>query len=668
MNAETNTGWQEANQRWLTQALKVLGETLNAHKAASDAYPLTEASPTKAQAVLDELAADMSSPPALEVLSETFGLTSFEQNILLLCAGIELDGELAKHCTTAQGQDHPMPATFGFALEVFSEANWSALAPNAPLRRWRLIEINTTGSLTSTPLHIDERVLHYLTGVSYLDPRLESLLEALTVDYELVSSQHRLVENISAAWSETSDNSVLPVVQLLGQDAEATLSIAANACVMLGLSAYRLDVAFLPTLAKELDELSHLWAREAALINSVLILDCLDVEATDTVHRGAVKRFVETTRAALMLTTRTREFSLRRASLALDVLPLTRNEQHTLWQNALGSELGKINGKCNDLVSQFNLGVSAIHAATHEALERESSGREDPNGKELIANLWTACRTQARPALANLAQVIETRATWEDLVLPVSKIEILQQIAMQVRHRYKVYQQWGFAAKSARGLGISALFTGPSGTGKTMAAEVLANELNLDLYRIDLSSVVSKYIGETEKNLRRIFDAAEAGGAILLFDEADALFGKRSEVKDSHDRYANVEISYLLQRMEDFGGLAILTSNLKTALDTAFQRRIRFIVQFQFPDQQQRAEIWQNSFPQHTPREALDVNKLAQLNVAGGHIRNIAMNAAFCAADDLDSVRMKHLLGAARSEFVKMEKTLTATEIQGWLE
>jgi SpoVK/Ycf46/Vps4 family AAA+-type ATPase len=200
-----------------------------------------------------------------------------------------------------------------------------------------------------------------------------------------------------------------------------------------------------------------------------------------------------------------------------------------------------------------------------------------------------------------------------------------------------------------------------------MAAEVLANELHLDLYQIDLSQVVSKYIGETEKNLGRIFDAAEEGGSILLFDEADALFGKRSEVKDSHDRYANIEVSYLLQRMESYRGLAILTTNLKESLDEAFLRRIRFVVQFPFPDAAQRTEIWRRIFPAETPTEDLDPEKLARLGVAGGNIRNIALSAAFHAADANGPVRMEHLLQAARSEYMKLEKPLTDGEIRGWV-
>lgn len=200
-----------------------------------------------------------------------------------------------------------------------------------------------------------------------------------------------------------------------------------------------------------------------------------------------------------------------------------------------------------------------------------------------------------------------------------------------------------------------------------MAAEVLAQELRLDLYRIDLSAVVSKYIGETEKNLRRIFDAAETGGAILLFDEADALFGKRTEVKDSHDRHANVEVSYLLQRMEAYQGLAILTTNLKGSLDQAFLRRIRFVVPFPFPDAKARAEIWQRIFPSRTPSEGLDPDKLGRLNVAGGNIRNIALNAAFLAAEAGEAVMMKHILQASKSEYLKLERSLTDAEVRGWV-
>jgi SpoVK/Ycf46/Vps4 family AAA+-type ATPase len=252
-------------------------------------------------------------------------------------------------------------------------------------------------------------------------------------------------------------------------------------------------------------------------------------------------------------------------------------------------------------------------------------------------------------------------------VLPEKEREQMRHISLHVRQRIRVYEGWGFADRSSRGLGISVLFAGPSGTGKTTAAEVLAHELRLDLFRVDLSQVISKYIGETEKNLCRVFDAAEQGAAVLLFDEADALFGKRTEVKDSHDRYANCEVSYLLQRMETYRGLAILTTNRKSSLDQAFLRRLRFVVEFPFPEAAQRAEIWRRIFPPRTPVEGLNIERLSRLRVSGGNIHNIAMGAAFLAADAGEPVRMKHLLIAARTEFAKLEIPLNDAEVAGWI-
>src|SRR5207248_1469423 len=324
----------------------------------------------------------------------------------------------------------------------------------------------------------------------------------------------------------------------------------------------------------------------------------------------------------------------------------------------------KLNGHVEGLVSQFNLSASAIRAASAEVLGigeealsaiHERSAVPSVEHDELGALLWDACRVQARPGLDDLAQRIEPVADWDDLVLPEAQQQILREIAVHVRHRATVYESWGFGTRGTRGLGISALFAGASGTGKTLAAEVLAHELRLDLYRIDLSSVVSKYIGETEKNLSRLFDAAEEGGALLLFDEADALFGKRSEVKDSHDRYANIEINYLLQRMEAYRGVAILATNMKSALDTAFMRRLRFIVSFPFPSVVERTLMWEKAFPERLPSEGLEPGRLALLPATGGMIHNIALNAAFAAADRDVPVSMDIVMDVARAEFRKLE-------------
>jgi SpoVK/Ycf46/Vps4 family AAA+-type ATPase len=352
-----------------------------------------------------------------------------------------------------------------------------------------------------------------------------------------------------------------------------------------------------------------------------------------------------------------------RQNIILDVLKPTRLEQSTLWQASLSLNANQLNGELDKLVSQFNMSAKTISDVATE-LREDGKQNIDRDTNEYKKELWKLCIKHSSPDVNELAHRIEPAASWDDIVLPEAQKDILREIAIQVKHRKKVYDDWGFAGTGSRGLGISAMFTGESGTGKTMAAEVLANELNLDLYRIDLSQVVNKYIGETEKNLKRIFDAAEGGGAILLFDEADALFGKRSEVKDSHDRYGNIEVSYLLQRMEAYRGLAILTTNMKNSLDKAFLRRIRFVVQFPFPGIAQRIEIWGKVFPYNTPTDNLDLEKLAKFSLPGGNIRNIAMNAAFIAADENLPVGMSQILRAAKSEYNKLEKAMNNIEIE----
>jgi len=283
-----------------------------------------------------------------------------------------------------------------------------------------------------------------------------------------------------------------------------------------------------------------------------------------------------------------------------------------------------------------------------------------------LDTLWAASLSFTRPALDRLAQRIDARASWDDIVLPAEQAGTLKQLVAQVRQRSRVYDDWGFGERMTRGKGIAALFAGESGTGKTMAAEVIAQDLRLELYRIDLSGVVSKYIGETEKNLRRVFDAAETGGAILLFDEADALFGKRSEVKDSHDRYANVEINYLLQRLEAYRGLAILTTNMKGAIDPSFIRRLRFVVDFPFPGVPDRKRIWSQVFPAATERTDLDLDRLARFTLTGGSIHNAALNAAFLAADAGDPVTMPRVLEAIRGEYRKLARPVSESEFR-WL-
>ncbi len=644
--------WTEANQRYLTAAVGVVREMLQRRVDEANAADAL------AQQRLDEAAAAMPSPSSLDVLCAKFGLSEFERDLLLLCAGVELDSRFAALCARAQDDPAKLSPTFSLALAVLPSAHWSAITPAAPLRRWRMIEVARASLLTLSALRIDERILHYLAGVPHLDERLSGLVEPLDEAGDLVPSHRALAERVAASWSRQSGHASLPVIQLCGGDVADQRAVAVAACAALGLRAAAMKAQSLPTTPSELDGLIRLWGREAVLGGVALLLECHDADAVDVARAAALDTLIEGVSSPLIVSGVERRRIRHTATLTLDVRKPVPSEQRALWQDVLSNASVPLNGAVDALTAQFDLTPGKVRAAGAEAA---SFASEDFNKA-----LWDACRIQARPRLDDLAQRIEPAAAWDDLVLPDAQIRLLREIAVHVRQRTIVYETWGFASKGARGLGISALFAGVSGTGKTMAAEVLANELRLDLYRIDLSAVVSKYIGETEKNLRRVFDAAEEGGAILLFDEADALFGKRSEVKDSHDRYANIEVSYLLQRMEAYRGLAILTTNLKNALDTAFLRRIRFIVQFPFPDADQRAEIWRRIFPTQTPTEDLDAAKLARLNVAGGNIRNIALSAAFLAAESGEPVRMRHILCATQGEYAKLEKSLSQAEVWGW--
>ena len=619
--------WLEANQQHLMKSLAAVRERLEGRTPSSRSEVGT-----------------LSPPPALESLCVLFNLSTFERSILLLCAGVELDSKFASLCAAAQGDPRRDYPTFSLALGALPEPHWSALTPFAPLRRWRLVEILPANSLTVSPLRIDERILHFLAGVSHLDERLAGLIEPVPPAAELVASLNATAEQIAAS---LKSGRPFPAVQLCGDDATAKRAIAAAGCSRLGLNLCAMPAHAVPADPRELDRLACLWEREAALSSSALLLDCEFSEAGE-----AAAQFIERVGGILFMAARDRRRMRNRVSLSFDVSKPTPDEQRALWQTILGDAASGLNGELDQVLAQFDLSAASIRAASAQTASPKS--------------LWAACRAQSRPRLDDLAQRIDPRAGWDDLVLPEPQLRTLREIAAQVRQRSRVYATWGFAEKCARGLGLSVLFAGASGTGKTMAAEVLAKELCLDLYRIDLSQVVSKYIGETEKNLRRVFDAAEDGGALLLFDEADALFGKRSEVRDSHDRYANIEVSYLLQRMEAYRGLAILTSNMKDALDPAFLRRIRFVVQFPFPNAAERVEIWRRTFPANAPVEGLDLNRLGRLNIPGGNIRNIALNAAFLAADAGEPVRMSHLLSAARTEYAKIDKPLTEAEIGGW--
>ena len=650
--------WQELNKNYLRRELARVKRKLY-EKIASKEQPNFKAQSFN----LDEKEIEKFIPSfAIEMISDRFKLSSFEKDILLLCAGMELDRGWGLLCGQAQGSDVANYPTLSLALSTLDYVHWDAITPNSSLRHWRLIELkDNSNSLTTKELVIDEQILHYLLGNRHLNQRLTGLLELVIDAPSLVPSHQKIVDKLAKIWLQAEE---IPIINLYGQDIASKRVIAAAITKQLQLNLYTISAEILPSDTSQVYLLKCLLEREWLLNQSAFFLDCDYWENSQDSQNILVSLLLDNLYCPLIVSSQERRRDRHKSLIAVEVKKPTTQEQRLLWSESLVEIIPESNGKIDTLVSYFSLNLPAIESVCLQLKTIENNGY---NYSYINDQLWQMCRTQARPHLEQLAQRIESNVTWEDLILSESELNILRELAIHVRHKEQVYHHWGFAKKNTRGLGISALFAGASGTGKTLAAEVLGNELQLDVYRIDLSSIVSKYIGETEKNLRKIFDAAEGCGAILLFDEADALFGKRSEVKDSHDRYANMEVSYLLQRIESYQGLAILTTNLKDDLDRAFLRRIRFIVQFPFPDFSQRSAIWQRIFPVNTPTQGLNFEKLAKLNVAGGNIRNIAINAAFLAANSQDLVQMKHILQAAQSEYSKLEKPLTDNEIKGWI-
>jgi len=601
-------------------------------------------------------------PPLLEQLRDRLRLTPFECGVLLICAGAEIDGDFARACAAATGDDAAAVPSFGLALSVLPEPDWRAVLPTSPLRYWRLIELVAGASVVNGAIRIDEAILHYLFGIRQVDERLIPFTRP-SAPGRLTASQRRLAGEVAASLQTHGGRA--PVVQLCGPDAVAKRTIATQSARDVGLTSVTLSA--LAVAADDQPRRSEvLWQREVALGLGCFIIDCEQLEG-EAPQWLALSRFIECAEAPCILLLPKLRALPGLVNVAFDVNRPARTEQHREWRKHLGSNEA-LAALPEELSYQFNFTLEQIGHVWESAVARVTDAQSEAiEPRSLIDAVWSSARSFSRTNLDELARRVETRAGWRDLVLPRHSLETLHAIVDQVRHRNTVYEEWGLGKRTSRGLGVSALFSGSSGTGKTLAAEVVARALHVDLYRIDLSSVVSKYIGETEKNLRKIFDAAESAGVVLLFDEADALFSKRGEVKDSHDRFANVEVGYLLQRMEEYSGLAILTTNLKNNIDQAFLRRLRFVVEFPFPDAPQREEIWRRTFGKTVPLEDLNFERLASLSVAGGDIANIALNAAFLAAAQGRGVAMKDVFSAARMEFEKHERVLTASDTRGWM-
>jgi hypothetical protein len=608
-------------------------------------------------------------PPALEIMGRLFGLTPFEKDVLILCLAPSLDPAFERLYGYVQDDVNRKYPTIHLALALFSPAHDASISEaktvfhlDAPLRRFSLIALGSGQSnhtmAATCALAVDERVVNYLHGMNRIDSRLDGLVAPIP-PMPVSPSHEAIIEQLLRIYC--NKRNTWPVLDLIGPPHAGKQALAGHLCNCLGLGLNRLLPDRLPPAADERGHIYRLLAREAVLMPMGFYVDTDPLPNDGQSAQPMIEEILKHLSAFIFLGG-ARHWQSTRPTLAIRMTRADRESQAALWRQVLENIPHRLDGHVEEIVQQFDFGPQAIVNAVTAARSRarlENEGKDAPLAPE---DLWQACRDQAGAQLDDLAQRIVPCYGWEDIVLPQDTLCQLKEIAAQVALRHMVYETWGFGAKLSRGRGISALFAGPSGTGKTMAAEILANHLDLDLFRIDLAGVVSKYIGETEKNLKKVFDAAEQSGSILFFDEADALFGKRTEVKDSHDRYANIEVNYLLQRMEDFRGLAILATNRKSALDRAFLRRLRFLVDFPFPNAESRKTIWQKVFPKEATTTGLEIAALTRMEISGGNIRNIALNAAFLAADEQQTIGMAHVMRAARREYAKIDKMMSEGE------
>ena len=622
-------------------------------------------------------------------LARSFGLGRFEVDVLLVCLAGEIDLRYEKLYAYLQDDVTKKRPSVDLALHLLTASAASALEARrhfmagAPLFEQRIVHLLEDPAQPNSPLLArvlkpDERIVEFLLGSDAIDARLRDAVQivAPTQGLEALMLDDDTRRAFRQAWPQ-ADAAALPPLLLHGPAGAGKRSIAQALCHERSLPLLVVDVAaFVPEA--ESAAAAGRWAgivalveREARLRGAAVHWRGIDVLAGEVrrAEHVALLRALDDAQlpcfvAAAAGDTIDATLSFpRRGAIVMRVSLPTHLQRAAAWATALNDTKLEPRLDLASLATRFKLSFGKIGQSAATA-RRLAQVRDGADAVVTMRELQDACRMHSNQRLASLARKTSQHYQWSDIVLPTDRVTQLREICNHVKYRDRVYADWGFGRKLALGKGLAVLFTGPSGTGKTMAAGIIAAELALDLYKIDLSTVISKYIGETEKNLSRIFDEAETSNAILFFDEADALFGKRSEVRDSHDRYANIEVGYLLQRMEEYEGIAILATNFRKNMDDAFVRRLHFTIEFPFPNHDDRRRIWEGIWPNDTPRDAaLDLELLAQrYEMTGGNIKNVALAAAFLAADDDQVVRMHHVMQATLREYQKTGKLMTDYE------
>ncbi len=619
----------------------------------------------------------------LNELGRLFRLSKFDIDVLLVCLLGELDMEYQQVYAYLQDDITKKSPTVNLVMQLLCESPGDmlkarqAFSPEAPLMKYHIMHLHDDHTPRPTPLlakflQIDERITSYLLGTDQIDSRLIPFTHLASPKLKLqdIILDDETAHRLDKLLIHSKDKGI--ICHLNGTYGVGRQATAEGICSELGVPILIVDVKRMLVADIPFELLVRLIFREGRLQNAALYFDGYDLLLGDEKEmkpgHESIMTELESYPAWIFLAGE-RDWQPRGVlnnKPFIDIaLPIpSYPERRQLWekqwngQRALDTDVS-----FSDLASKFRLSGGQIRDVA--ALARSLAQWRDPeNGLVTSEDLYAACRKQFRGTLGVLARKIQPKYGWDDIILPKDQMEQLHEICSYVEYYHTVYGDWGFDRKLSTGKGLNVLFAGPSGTGKTMAAEIMANQLGLDLYKIDLSAIVSKYIGETEKNLDRIFREGQTSNAILFFDEADALFGKRSEVRDSHDRYANIEMAYLLQKMDEYEGMVILATNLRKNMDEAFARRMHFAAEFPFPEEADRYRIWQNIFPKEAPLSTgIDLAFLArQFKITGGNIKNIALSAAFLGAQDGGVITMENIIWATKREFQKLGRLCTESD------
>lgn len=599
-------------------------------------------------------AVDRPRPLALERLRDTFGLTEFECRMVMLSFAYEADTGVTQAVDAATGDSGASGIPIWLFNDLFDEQDWAASSPSASLRRWRILRAHGPATRARTQLRLAEAVTDAMTGTFAIDEILVPIMSPLIGDRAPDPDDMAL---IAEPLSQRNDAGLSPV-----PIAPWTLGCERVAACLraMHIMPYRLDPARLAARIEAVDELQRTLERDVALRPLALVAET----PADMGQQEALAAFLDGLGVHGVLVGEHTPSGMRRPTHRLERRIFAPGDAARLWKDGLGPRAAKLlNGSVERAATHFDLDAHAIAQAANAVRQSVEASTTQIEASTLF---WAAAARAAWPEPGNLARVVEPRATFDDLVVSTELRSELDAIVRQVRHAATVFGDWNFDHHTARGRGAAALFSGPSGTGKTLAAEVIANELALPLVIADFSQLQSKWVGETPKLAAKLFDDLDRGGAVLLMDEVEGMLGRRSGMGDGRDRLANGEVGYFLQRLEAFRGLAILTTNMKHAVDEAFLRRFRFALDFNAPDLAARLELWRRAFPEAAPVGTLDIEALARFSLTGGAIRNIALNAAFLAAEDGGRIERRHVARALRTEFRKLERPLSELDIGGY--